>query len=91
MELLKAGAETGKKDVDGFLALELAPDKEVLAPSYRPLFLDSLANLNIRFGNTSSRWQSGRVSSYEHEGWGKITTETIRMENHRGRAARHLY
>jgi 26S proteasome non-ATPase regulatory subunit 10 len=27
--LLKAGAETNKKDVDGFLALDLAPDKEV--------------------------------------------------------------
>lgn len=29
MALLKAGAETGKRDVDGFLALDLAPDKEV--------------------------------------------------------------
>jgi 26S proteasome non-ATPase regulatory subunit 10 len=27
--LLKAGAETDKKDVDGFLALELAPDNQV--------------------------------------------------------------
>ncbi|KAM3074109.1 putative ankyrin-repeat protein [Clarireedia jacksonii] len=27
--LLKAGAETDKKDVDGFLALDLAPDKQV--------------------------------------------------------------
>jgi 26S proteasome non-ATPase regulatory subunit 10 len=27
--LLKAGAETDKKDVDGFLALELAPDAQV--------------------------------------------------------------
>ncbi|KAH8905088.1 hypothetical protein BR93DRAFT_929336, partial [Coniochaeta sp. PMI_546] len=27
--LLKAGAETDKKDSDGMLALELAPDKEV--------------------------------------------------------------
>lgn len=27
--LLKAGAETDKKDADGFLALDLAPDKEV--------------------------------------------------------------
>lgn len=27
--LLKAGAETDKKDVDGYLALDLAPDKDV--------------------------------------------------------------
>lgn len=27
--LLKAGAETDKKDVDGFLALDLAPDEQV--------------------------------------------------------------
>ena len=27
--LLKAGAETDKKDVDGFLAMELAPDSKV--------------------------------------------------------------
>jgi len=27
--LLKAGAETDKKDVDGFLAMELAPDAQV--------------------------------------------------------------
>lgn len=27
--LLKAGAETDKKDRDGFLALDLAPDKDV--------------------------------------------------------------
>lgn len=27
--LLKAGAETDKRDSDGFLALDLAPDKEV--------------------------------------------------------------
>ncbi len=27
--LLKAGAQTDKKDVDGFLALDLAPGKEV--------------------------------------------------------------
>lgn len=29
--LLKAGAETDKKDVDGHLAVDLAPDKEVSA------------------------------------------------------------
>jgi 26S proteasome non-ATPase regulatory subunit 10 len=33
--LLKAGAETDKRDTDGFLAIDLAPDKEVrtLCPS----------------------------------------------------------
>jgi len=30
--LLKEGAETDKKDTDGFLALELAPDKSVCLP-----------------------------------------------------------
>ncbi|KAF8475577.1 26S proteasome non-ATPase regulatory subunit 10 [Kalaharituber pfeilii] len=30
LELLKAGAETDKKDVDGMLALQLAPDKKVV-------------------------------------------------------------
>jgi len=29
LTLLKAGAETDKKDVDGFLAIELAPDTKV--------------------------------------------------------------
>lgn len=29
LELLRAGAETDKKDIDGFLAIELAPDKKV--------------------------------------------------------------
>jgi hypothetical protein len=27
--LLKAGAETNRKDVDGYLAIDLAPDKQV--------------------------------------------------------------
>jgi 26S proteasome non-ATPase regulatory subunit 10 len=27
--LLKAGAETDRKDVDGYLAIDLAPDKQV--------------------------------------------------------------
>jgi 26S proteasome non-ATPase regulatory subunit 10 len=33
--LLKAGAETDKKDVDGFLALELAPDAQVSTINFR--------------------------------------------------------
>lgn len=43
MALLKAGAETDKKDVDGYLALDLAPAKDVscsLIPS--PLALYSM-------------------------------------------------
>jgi 26S proteasome non-ATPase regulatory subunit 10 len=28
--LLKAGAETDRKDVDGYLAIDLAPDKQVI-------------------------------------------------------------
>jgi len=31
--LLKAGAETDKKDVDGCLAIDLAPDSQVKAPT----------------------------------------------------------
>jgi 26S proteasome non-ATPase regulatory subunit 10 len=30
--LLKEGAETDKKDVDGFLALDLVPDAQVIYP-----------------------------------------------------------
>ena len=29
LTLLKAGAETDKRDVDGYLAIDLAPDKQV--------------------------------------------------------------
>lgn len=35
MALLKAGAESDKKDVDGYLALDLAPAKDVSC-SMRP-------------------------------------------------------
>jgi hypothetical protein len=34
MALLKAGAETDKKDVDGYLPLDMAP-----GPDVRPLFI----------------------------------------------------
>ena len=30
MELLKAGAEVDKKDIDGHLAIDLAPDTKVI-------------------------------------------------------------
>lgn len=39
--LLKAGAEAGKKDVDGFTPLELAPAKDVRLP----FFFFSLSSL----------------------------------------------
>lgn len=29
MALIKAGAETDKRDIDGFLAIDLAPDAQV--------------------------------------------------------------
>jgi hypothetical protein len=31
ISLLKAGAETDRKDIDGYLAIELAPDSQVSA------------------------------------------------------------
>ena len=34
MVLLKAGSETDKKDVDGNLAIDLAPDRKVNTTSY---------------------------------------------------------
>lgn len=36
--LLKAGADTDKRDSDGLLALELAPDKEVSSSQYCPRY-----------------------------------------------------
>jgi 26S proteasome non-ATPase regulatory subunit 10 len=37
LALLKAGAETDKKDVDGYLAIDLAPDTKVrFSTSYMP-------------------------------------------------------
>lgn len=35
--LLKAGAETDKRDTDGYLALDLAPSKEVRNPPFSGL------------------------------------------------------
>ena len=61
LELLRAGADTSKKDVDGFLALELAPDKEVCVASTSSSLDTDLSG--DRFGNTSTRWPNGKVSN----------------------------
>ena len=53
MTLLKAGAETDKKDVDGLLALEVAPGADVRVSS--PLCLSLFVLIyKTRSGNTSS-------------------------------------
>ena len=43
--LLKAGAETDKKDVDGFLAMELAPGTDVRS-SHCPFFTCAVVDTN---------------------------------------------
>lgn len=56
--LLKAGAEVDKRDSDGQLALDLAPDKEVCSISIKHSSLDALSRLTIacwnRFASTYS-------------------------------------
>jgi ankyrin repeat protein len=60
--LLKAGAETDKKDSDGFLAIELAPDAQVGSS----LSLNHRVNLQLiilifrRFGSSSCGQQRGK-------------------------------
>ncbi|KAK1954673.1 hypothetical protein LY78DRAFT_664175 [Colletotrichum sublineola] len=57
MALLKAGAEADKKDNDGYLALDLAPDQEVsVAFGIRHVNTDkNFANMVLlRFAATSS-------------------------------------
>ena len=55
--LLKAGAETDKKDVDGFLAIDLAPDKQV-----RKFCMLRLSYTNpVRYGNLYSKVQSEKA------------------------------
>jgi 26S proteasome non-ATPase regulatory subunit 10 len=56
--LLKAGAETDKKDADGFLAIELAPDAQV--SSSHPSNIQSTSSQLLtfhRFGSSSCRQQ----------------------------------
>jgi len=63
--LLKAGAETDKRDVDGYLALDLAPDKEVRAPSLIRCLL-----FNIRIPGTHSATQVRKYIQREAENEG---------------------
>jgi 26S proteasome non-ATPase regulatory subunit 10 len=59
LALLKAGAETDKKDVDGFLAIDLAPDGKVSCSSSSYHIMCS----TNRFRSASLYWRasSGRV------------------------------
>jgi 26S proteasome non-ATPase regulatory subunit 10 len=49
ISLLKAGAETDKKDIDGYLAIELAPDSQVNAvkPIHRTCSTDLRRSVNL--------------------------------------------
>lgn len=64
MFLLREGAESDKRDVDGKLAIDLAPDTKVVYYSSSSSDCSSpskAANLH-RFGSTSCRVQSGKAS-----------------------------
>ena len=65
MALLKAGAETDKKDVDGLLALEVAPgaDVRVSSPSLTLWLSWVVLICDTRSGNTSSGRPRRRGSS----------------------------
>jgi ankyrin repeat protein len=61
--LLKAGAETDKKDVDGCLAIDLAPDAQV-RPHIRIASLDISLTPPTRSANISYEQLRTRASSY---------------------------
>jgi 26S proteasome non-ATPase regulatory subunit 10 len=65
--LLKAGAEADKKDVDGFLPLDVAPGKDVRFFMVRKLIRGETWLTRNRFGNTSSGRQRRRVLSCRPE------------------------
>ena len=50
MELLKAGAEFDKEDMDGHLAIQLAPDKQVRTESTASGAV-RLSRANVRIGS----------------------------------------
>ena len=50
MELLKAGAESDKQDIDGHLAIQLAPDKQVRSESTTSGAV-RLSQANVRIGS----------------------------------------
>ena len=59
--LLKAGAETDKKDSDGHLAIELAPDAQVSIFHYYGGFLYTDSH---RFENSSSKVRKWKAWNY---------------------------
>ena len=60
MVLLKAGAETDKRDVDGNLAIDLAPDKKVGLQSGASMFLAFTDDWPCRYGNIYCKVQSAK-------------------------------
>jgi 26S proteasome non-ATPase regulatory subunit 10 len=46
--LLRAGADTDKKDVDGFLAMDLAPDSQVMCPTTCPPQVLTSVNFQVK-------------------------------------------
>lgn len=75
--LLKAGAETDKKDNDGMLAFELAPDKGVSSRSFFRTFRDMRT---VAYGLTRSasilrgllRWKASTYSQSISLQWGPV-------------------
>lgn len=81
--LLKAGAATDKRDLDGYLALDLAPDKEVRRPfcfpihpftykyllsSLRPCRFRSILNERLKMKASSFNYLSPQKGGIRVEG-----------------------
>jgi hypothetical protein len=68
--LLRAGADATKRDGDGRLAIDLAPDSKVIIAENRALVLkapkhsDAPSSFYLRSENTSCKQPSERVSTY---------------------------
>ncbi len=62
--LLKAGADATKRDRDGFLAIDLAPDREVSGPT-RFLTQERQLTTPARFADSLSERPRRRVSNYD--------------------------
>jgi hypothetical protein len=60
--LLKAGAETDKKDMDGNLALDLTPDREVSPHESLQENKPGLTSYSSRCGSISRGWQRAKAS-----------------------------
>lgn len=61
--LLKAGAETDKKDVDGFLPLDLAPDEKVSFGCWWGRFGGDVDLRCKRCDRTYDTWRKQRAST----------------------------